>query len=255
MDKTKKRNAARKSMDTPTRREEVRTANLDRWLPKTEIGRKVKSGEIKDMKEVLDKGVKILEQEIVDTLIPNLETTLIAVGQSKGKFGGGKRSIWRQTQKKTSEGNKPKFGTVIAVGNRDGYVGLGRGKSKETVPAREKAIRKAKLNIIQIRRGCGSWECGCGEAHSIPFKIKGRCGSVRMELLPAPKGTGLCVEKECKKILELAGFKDLYSKTTGQTRTKINHVYACFEALTKLAGVRVNEAYRKRAGVKEGRNE
>jgi small subunit ribosomal protein S5 len=255
MAKTKEQIAAEAPIGIPTRMEEARRANLDRWSPKTEVGRKVKNGEIKDIKEVLDKGVKILEQEIVDTLIPNLETNIIGVGQSKGKFGGGKRSIWRQTQKKTSEGNKPHFATVIAVGNRDGYVGLGKGKSKETVPAREKATRKSKLNIIKVRRGCGSWECGCGEAHSVPFKIKGRCGSVRMELLPAPKGTGLCVEKECKKILELAGFKDLYSKTTGQTRTKINHVFACFDALTKLSGVRVSEAYRKKAGVKEGRNE
>ncbi|MFH1210608.1 MAG: 30S ribosomal protein S5 [archaeon] len=238
-----------------SRMNEARKASLDNWVPKTEIGRRVKNGEVKDMNEVLDKGVRILEQEIVDTLIPNLEISIIAVGQSKGKFGGGKRSIWRQTQKKTSEGNKPKFATVIAVGNKDGYVGIGRGKSKETVPAREKATRKSKLSIIKIRRGCGSWECGCGESHSIPFKIDGKCGSVKMQLLPAPKGTGLIIEKECKKLMELAGIKDIYSNTKGQTRTKINHVYACFDALKRLSEVRVNEEYRKKAGVKEGRNE
>jgi len=235
--------------------EEKRKTNLDLWIPKTEIGRKVKNGEIKDINEIIDKGIKILEPEIVDMLIPNLELSIIGVGQSKGKFGGGKRSIWRQTQKKTSEGNKPKFATVIAVGNKDGYVGIGKGKAKETVPAREKATRKAKLNIITIRRGCGSWECECGESHSIPFKIEGKSGSVKMQLLPAPKGTGLCVEKECKKILELAGLKDIYSKTVGQTRTKMNHIYACFDALKKLGEVRITEEYRKKAGIREGRNE
>ncbi len=235
--------------------EERRRTNLDMWVPKTELGRKVKSGEIKDIDELLDTGIRILEHEIVDGLIPNLETNIIAVGQSKGKFGGGKRSIWKQTQKKTSEGNKPKFSTVIAIGNKDGYVGIGIGKAKETVPARQKATRKAKLNIIKVRRGCGSWECVCGESHSIPFKIEGKCGSVRMWLIPAPKGTGLCVEKECKKILELAGFKDLYSRTVGQTRTKMNHVFACFNALKKLGEVRVTEEYRKKAGIKDGRNE
>ncbi|MEM4245644.1 MAG: 30S ribosomal protein S5 [Candidatus Nanoarchaeia archaeon] len=234
---------------------EKKKIDLDLWKPKTEIGRKVKSGEIKDINEILDKGMRVLEPEIVDILIPNMESIIIGVGQSKGKFGGGKRSVWRQTQKKTAEGNKPKFATVIAVGNKDGYVGIGKGKAKETVPAREKATRKAKLNLIKIRRGCGSWECECGEAHSIPFKIEGKCGSVRMTLIPAPKGTGLCVEKECKKILELAGIKDIYSRTFGQTRTKINHVYACFEALKKLGEVRIPEEYRSKAGIKEGRNE
>ncbi len=230
---------------------EAKRVNLDSWKPKTEIGRKVKNGEIKNIDEILRKGIRILEYEIVDALIPNLESNIIAVGQSKGKFGGGKRSIWRQTQKKTSEGNKPKFATVIAVGNKDGYVGLGKGKSKETVPAREKAMRKSKLSLIKIRGGCGSWECGCGEPHSIPFKIAGKCGSVKMQLIPAPKGTGLCVEKECKKILELAGIKDVYSKTVGQTRTKINHVFACFDALQNLGKVRVNEEYKKKAGIRE----
>ncbi len=123
------------------------------------------------------------------------------------------------------------------------------------MPAREKATRKEKLNIIKIRRGCGSWECECGEAHSIPFKIEGKCGSVKMTLIPAPKGTGLCVEKECKKMLDLAGLKDVYSRTFGQTRTKINHVYACFDALKKLGEVRIPEKYRSKAGIKEGRNE
>jgi len=251
MRKSRKKQTAEEVLVRLTEKEQVRKTNLDAWKPKTEIGRKAKSGEIKDFSEILDKGTRILEQEIADMLMPNMESSLIAVGQSKGKFGGGKRSIWKQTQKKTSEGNKPKFATVIAVGNKDGYVGLGKGKSKETVPAREKAIRKSKLNIIKIRRGCGSWECGCGEGHSIPFKVEGKCGSIRMQLIPAPKGTGLIVEKECKKILELAGIKDIYSRTFGQTRTKINHVFACFDALKKIGEMRINEEYRKKSGVKD----
>ena len=104
------------------------------WKPRTELGKKVKAGEINLMSGVIDTGKKILEPEIVDALLPNLESEFINIGQSKGKFGGGKRSIWRQTQKKTKEGNKPKFSTLIVVGNRNGYVGLGRGKAKETMP-------------------------------------------------------------------------------------------------------------------------
>lgn len=217
---------------------EEREFEKESWKPKTELGRKVKKGEIKDIDEILDRGFKILEPEIIEILLPNLETELMEIGQSKGKFGGGKKSIWKQTQKKTKEGNKPKFSTYAVVGNRNGYVGIGKGKAKETVPAREKAIRQAKLNIIKVKRGCGSWECGCGEEHSIPLKIEGKCGSTEMELIPAPKGSGLIIEKECAKILRLAGIKNIFSKTEGKTNTKINLIKACFDALKKLSDVK-----------------
>jgi len=225
----------------------------DNWKPKTTIGKKVKSGEIKELGEILDKGLKILEPEIVDMLLPNLESDLLEIGQSKGKFGGGKRSIWRQTQKKSKEGNKPSFATVAVVGNHDGYIGVGMGKAKETVPAREKAIRKAKLNIIKIKRGCGSWECGCGSPHSIPFKVKGKSGSVTATLMPAPKGTGLCAASEIKKMLTLAGFKDVYSKTKGKTMTRLNLVKAAFDALKKLTSIKAKSSFEKQAGVCDGR--
>ena len=212
--------------------------DLDNWIPKTDLGRKIKDNEVIDIGYVLENGLRILEPEIVDALVPNLEQALIEVGQSKGKFGGGKRSIWRQTQKKTKEGNKPKFASVVVVGNKNEFVGIGKGKAKETVPAREKAIRAAKLNMIKIRTGCGSWECNCKEGHSIPFKVTGKSGSIIISLMPAPKGTGLKAEKECRKMLELAGIKDVYSKSFGHTKTKLNMIFACFNALRKLAEIK-----------------
>ncbi len=227
--------------------------NKESWKPRTELGKKIKAGEIKDIDDILDKGQNILEEEIVDALLPELQLEMLEVGQSKGKFGGGKRSIWRQTQKKTKEGNKPKFSTMIIAGNRNGYIGVGRGKAKETMPAREKATRQAKLNIQKIVRGCGSWECGCGEPHTIPYKVNGKCGSSEMILMPAPKGVGLCVEEQCRRMLELAGIKDIYSKTFGQSRSKINLVIACFNALKKLSRVRVPANYIKIGGVQEGK--
>ncbi|MBS3157075.1 30S ribosomal protein S5 [Candidatus Woesearchaeota archaeon] len=227
--------------------------NKDAWKPKTELGKKVKSGEIKDLKEILDVGGNILEAEIVDCLLPNLEIAMIDIGQSKGKFGGGKRTIWRQTQKKTKEGNKPKFATMVIIGNRDGFIGIGKGKSKETMPAREKATRQAKLNVQMIVRGNGSWEGGKGQTNSIPFKVFGKCGSSEIRLMPAPEGVGLCVEKECKKMLELAGIQNVYSKTNSQTKSKINLMMACFNALSKLSRVRVSKDYIKIGGVVEGR--
>jgi small subunit ribosomal protein S5 len=233
--------------------EAKRAAIIDNWVPKTDVGKKVKAGEIKSIDEIIDSGARILESQIVDCLVPNLEYDLIAIGQSKGKFGGGKRSIWKQTQKKTKEGNKPKFATVAIVGNKDGYIGLGYGKAKETVPAREKAIRNAKLSIMKIRRGCGSWACGCGEPHSIPLKISGKCSSVVVELIPAPKGTNLTVQKELQKILKLAGIKDVYSKTKGQTGVALNLVKACIKALRKLNSVKINEEFAKQSGMLEGK--
>ncbi len=207
---------------------------LAQWKPKTELGKLVKQGKITNIDEVFEKGYKILEPEIVDALLPNLEYDLILIGQAKGKFGGGKRRAWRQTQKKTAEGNVPKFAALAVVGDRNGHVGIGYGKAKETLPAREKAIRKAKLNIFKVNRGCGSFDCICNDPHSIPAKTEGKEGSVRIILMPAPRGTGLVIEDECKKIMRLAGIKDIYSRTFGKTRTKFNLIKACIKALKKL---------------------
>ncbi len=223
------------------------------WKPKTQLGQLVQQGVIKDIDEIFARGMQILEAEITNSLLPNLEEDLLLIGQAKGKFGGGQRRIFRQTQKKTKEGNKIQFTTCALIGNKDGYVGIGLGKSKETVPARDKAKLKARTEIIRIRRGCGSWQCSCREAHSIPFAVEGRCGSSRIRLMPAPKGKGLCVEKECAKILAIAGIKDIWSKTTGQTKTKLNLIYALLDALRKLSTMKIAAADIPRLGVVEGR--
>ncbi len=201
------------------------------FIPKTKLGKLVKEGHIKDIDEIFNKGLKIMEAGIVDTLLPNLNYDLLLIGQAKGKFGGGKRRAWRQTQKKTAEENVPSFSCLVVVGDGNGHVGLGMGKSKETLPAREKALRNAKLGIVRIKRGCGSFDCGCNEPHSIPFVVEGKCGSAEMKLFPAPKGTGLVIEDECKKILKLAGIKDIYSRTFGQTKVKFNLATALLKAL------------------------
>ena len=128
---------------------------------------------------------------------------------------------------------------MAVVGNKNGYVGIGVGKSKETVPAREKALKNAKLNIFKIARGSGSWESNSTDPTSIPFAVTGKCGSVKITLMPAPKGKGLCVEKECAKVLALAGIKDVWSKTEGQTKNKMNLIFACEDALKKLISTKV----------------
>ena len=205
-------------------------SELERWIPKTKLGKLVKDGKIKDIDEALKQ--KILESEIIDYLL-KLKSDILNIGQAKGKFGGGKRRAWRQTQKKTKEGNVPTFACMTVVGNENGYVGLGVGKAKETLPARAKSLRKAKLGIIKIRRACASFDCTCGEAHTVPYIVEGKAGSCKVKLIPAPQGTGLVIGNECKKILRLAGIKDVYSATEGQIRTTMNLARACMEALSK----------------------
>jgi small subunit ribosomal protein S5 len=222
------------------------------WQPKTELGRLIKEGKIKTIDEVYKIGKRIMESEIIDFLLSNLTSEFLEIGQSKGKFGGGKASVWKQTQKKTAEGNKPKFQTAIVVGNRGGFVGVGVGKAKETVPAREKAIRNAKLNLIRVKMGCGSWACHCGTSHSIPFAVSGKCGSIRLTLMPAPKGSGLVVEDNCQKILKQSGIKDIYSKVEGTTASKLNVVFACFDALNNLSKIKIDVKSEKVLGVSHG---
>jgi|FLOH01.1.fsa_nt_gi small subunit ribosomal protein S5 len=224
---------------------------VENWNPKTDLGIKVKNKEIKDIDEVLDSGRAILEEQVIDSLI-DLETDLLLIGQSKGKFGGGQRRVFRQTQKKTREGNKPKFSTMAVVGDRNGHVGIDYGKSKETVLAREKAIRRAKLKLFKIRRGSGSWESQSDEPHSIPFAVEGKCGSVELRLMPAPKGTGLCIEKECAKVLVLAGIKDIWSKSKGQTKNKINLMLALEKALGKLSSTKIQSKHNEKLFITEG---
>ena len=211
------------------RLKEQQAKALEDWRPVTELGKKVKAGKIKDIDEALKS--KILESEIVDLLLKTKEN-ILNIGQAKGKFGGGKRRAWRQTQRKTKEGNVATFSCMAVVGN-DGYVGLGYGRAKETLPARAKAIRKAKLNLMKIKKACSSFDCTCGEPHTVPFIVEGKTGSSRVKLMPAAQGTGLVVGDELKKILRVAGIKDVYSVTKGKKRTTLNMAKACIDALSK----------------------
>jgi len=209
-----------------------KTDALIAWEPKTKLGDEVRNKKIKDIDEILDSNRKILEDQIVDLLL-KIKTDLIAIGQAKGKFGGGKRRAWRQTQRKTKEGNVATFSTMAVIGDEEGHVGIGVGKAKETLPARDKATRQSKLNVIKVKRACAGFDCSCNELHTVPFKVTGKEGSCSVTLIPAPQGTGLVAAGEIKKLLHLAGIKDVYSKTFGKQRTTFNLVKACFEALKK----------------------
>jgi len=198
----------------------------------------VKEGEISTIEEVFEIGAPIMEPEIVDVLLGEelteevLDITLV--------------------QRMTDSGRRVQYRVVVVIGNGNGIVGLGQAKAQEAGPAIRKAIGVAKKNIIQIRRGCGSWECGCGAPHSIPFKVMGKAGSVRVVLYPAPRGIGLVTGKTAKIILESAGVSDVWSRTSGQTQTTINFAKAVFNALQNTSKVQIQDRHGK-LGIVTGR--
>lgn len=207
-----------KTEETVEKEAKVRVTKT--WDAKTILGKKVLSGEVTDIAKIFSEGIKIAEPLIVDALLPNLEKEIILIGGSAGKGGGIRRTPFKRTSRMHKSGRRYRISVMIIVGNKNGYVGIGLasgppGKHQEVI---EKATNKAKLNIIPVRRGCGSWECSCGTNHSIPFTITGKSGSVIINLLPAPKGIGLCVSDEIKKLLRLAGISDVWCKTRGNAQ-------------------------------------
>ncbi|MEL9914624.1 MAG: 30S ribosomal protein S5 [Thermoplasmatales archaeon] len=195
------------------------------WVPKTRLGKMVKEGQLKSIAEVIAMHVPIREPGIVDALLPNLEDEVIEI---------------KMVQKMSDSGRKVKFAATVVVGNRDGYVGMGHAKARETGDAIEKAIENAKLNIIEIKRGCGSWECGCGRSHTLPFEVMGKSGSVRVYLKPAPQGVGLAIGDIPKKVLAMAGIQDTWGFSEGHTKSTVNFAYATFNALKETVRFKIN---------------
>jgi len=206
MSQTQSRNSSgpprsRNSSGPPRRRyqkeEEV-------WIPKTSIGKRVIAGEINSMEEILSKGLRIQEAGIVKKLLPDLKTEVIDVGI---------------IQKMTPNGQSTRFKALVAAGNENGWLGIGMGKSKQMRIAIEKANNAAYLNVSPVKLGCGSWECRCDQKHSVPFKVKGKGGSVTIEILPAPRGLGLVAGRKIRNLLKLAGLKDAWTTAKGSTST------------------------------------
>lgn len=227
------------------------------WKPKTTLGKKVLAGEITDIDKVFSEGIKILEPPIVDILLPNLEKDVLFIGGSTGKGGGIRRTPFKRTSRMHKSGRRYRMSVMAVVGNKNGYVGVGLSSSPpgKHQKAIAKATNKAKLNIIPIARGCGSWECLCGIHHSIPFAVEGKSGSVIVKLIPAPKGIGLCVADEIKKIMTLAGISDIWCRSRGNTKMRINFAKAVFNALKKLNVYKLKPDFEKKVGMKVGKVE
>lgn len=194
------------------------------WVPMTRLGKLVSTGKLTSLDEIFLDGAKIKEYQIVTTLLPDLKNTVVGVGV---------------VQKQTDAGEVTKFKAVVAVGNEDGWLGIGGGKIRQMRGSIEKATNDAMLNIIPVRRGCGSWECRCGGKHSIPFKTIGKGGSVRVEIIPGPRGLGLVAGESIRNMLALAGIKDAWTRTSGSTSTMASVADAVYDALRKLHGMSV----------------
>ena len=213
-------------------------AALRSWQPRTRLGRMVMNGEVLTYEQALATGYPIREVEIVDALLPDMEDDVLSVNM---------------IQRMTDSGRRVRFNVLCAVGNKDGYVGLSVCKGKEVASTIQKAITQAKLNLVPVLRGNGSWESAEGPGNSIPFKSTGRSGSTRVTLLPAPSGKGLVIGDYGRRVLTLAGVEDVWSRSSGQTRSTINFARATYNALEELSKTKVSDQVGERLHITVGR--
>ena len=118
-------------------------------------------------------------------------------------------------------GRQFRFSATVVVGNRKGLVGLGSGKSNEVPEAIKKALQAANKNVVKV---------SLVDNRTIPHEAIGVRGASRVMLKPAFEGTGVKAGGPVRAVLELAGVKDILSKSLG-SNTKINMAYATLEAL------------------------
>jgi len=183
-------------------------------VPVTKLGRLVKAGLIKKIEDIFLASLPIKEYQIVDHFLPELKDEVLKIAP---------------VQKQTTAGQRTRFKAAVVVGDYDGHIGLGHKCSKEVAGAIRGALIDAKMNIFPIRRGY--WGTRFDLPHTVPCKVTGKCGSVRFRCIPAPRGTGLVAARAPKKLLNYAGYKDVYTNAKGNTKTLGNFVKAAFAAI------------------------
>jgi len=181
------------------------------------------------MQAALNSGLPMKEPEIVDRLLPNVDDEVLDINM---------------VQRMTDSGRRVKFRCVVAVGDRNGYVGYAEGREDQVGAAIQKAIEVAKMNMISVDRGSGSWEDRSEEPHSLSRRTRGKAGSVEVDLIPAPSGLGLAAADTVEAILELAGIEDAWTKSHGNTRTTMNLAKATYNALRNSSQARGNRQVR-----------
>lgn len=199
------------------------------WVPKTRLGKSVAEGKIQSMEEIFAKGWVVREPEIVDALLPELSREVIGV---------------ERVQRQTDAGPLSSLRVIVAVGDNVNYVGIAKGKGRGFRDAFYEATERAKLNLTKVRKGCGSWECGCGNPHSIPMEVTGKVGSVKVKLLPAPRGVGLVGSEVARIVLTLGGIKDIRVFSRGNTSNRMNYAFAVCDALRNLSRMQMPSDWR-----------
>jgi small subunit ribosomal protein S2e len=191
------------------------------WVPCTKLGRLVKEGKIDSLENIFLFSLPIKEHQIVDAFI-------------KGEDMKDEVMKITPVQKVSSAGQRTRFKVYTVVGDSRGHVGVGSRVGKEVATAIRASLIAAKLNILPIRRGY--WGNRIGAPHTVPMKVTGKSGSVCVRMVPAPRGTGIVAAPIPTKILQFAGIEDVYTSSTGMTRTRGNFIMATFYALRKTYG-------------------
>lgn len=139
----------------------------------------------------------------------------------------------QRVTKVTKGGRAFGFSAIVVVGNENGVVGHGLGKSKEVADAIAKAVEDAKKNLIRIPLNKGT----------LPHEQKGKYGGARVYLQPASQGTGVIAGGAVRAVLESVGVHDVLSKSQGSSNPH-NVVKATFDALLRLRDAKTVAAQR-----------
>jgi small subunit ribosomal protein S2e len=175
----------------------------------------VLNGRITSIEDIYLHALPIKEPEIVDHLLgQKLKEEVMKI---------------KPVQKQTRAGQRTRMKAVMAIGDSDGHIGLGVKTAAELANSIKGALIYAKLAILPVRRGY--WGNKIGMPHTVPLTVTGRCGSVRMRLIPAPRGSGIVAGSVAKKLLALAGFQDVFTSSIGHTKTTANFLVATYKAI------------------------